>query len=115
MGRVKSGWIGVAVAGVLVLAMGCVNADFEGDVEEASTKHSTVQLEARSVQFEQISWQSGIGGDAWRNKLPDQSVNVCECSGLACQEEWVDSNFGCDICVTIQCASLAPEHVCVSC
>ena len=104
----------VALAGLLALGMGCVNADFDDEFEE-TTEIAPVALEAINVQFEQISWQSGIGGDDWLNKLPDQAPGVCECTGHACMEDWVDSNLGCDLCVAVRCPGVQTEHVCVSC
>ena len=115
MAWVKSEWGGLAIAGVLALALGCVSADFESEDLEESTAASPVAMEAINLQYEQITWQSGIGGDSWLNKLPDQAPNVCECTGQACMEDWVDSNLGCDLCVAVRCPGVAPEHICVSC
>jgi hypothetical protein len=103
------GWM---VAASLLLGGGCtVEA-----IELEDDKPVPSALESLEASFEQISWQEGrFGAEDWRNKLPDPPMGPCECTGDSCAEEWVDSEFGCDVCVAIRCPGEAPEHVCVSC
>jgi hypothetical protein len=106
---------GLVIAGVLALAMGCVHADFESEYVDETEPGSAVAMEVINVQVEQIAWDWGMEGEGWRNKLPDQEPGVCECTGHACMEDWVDSNLGCDLCVAVECPGVGTEHVCVSC
>lgn len=109
MGKHGMGWI-VVVS--LVLGGGCAVDPIELRDDEPVPS----ALETMEASFEHISWQHGqLDADGWRNKLPDEPLGPCECTGEDCAEAWVDNEFGCDVCVAIRCPGEAPEHVCVSC
>lgn len=115
MGRVKAGWLGMAMAGALVFALGCVNADYEGPAPDQPSEQLFMAAETLDLQFEQISWESGPGGGGWLNELPNPAATLCDCTDLSCRQEWVDDNLGCDLCVVVSCSGTGPQHTCVPC
>jgi len=37
-------------------------------------------------------------------ELESEGPNVCACAGQRCVSQWIQANFGCDICVHVDCA-----------
>ena len=110
MGWFNRGWGIVVVAGTLSLAGACLDAEVGEELPP-----EPVLLEALDLNYEQISWDRDLGGDGWRNELPGQPGELCECNGDGCYANWIDTNVGCDVCVVVRCPSQEPQHVCVSC
>ena len=99
------GWIGF----VLISMTGCA---YEGELGPSST----AQLQSIEA-FEQIDWQLEIGEmGEWRSQLPGMSgpVNPCQCPGRECLDDWVEHNFGCNVCVSYSCGE-GVNHVCTPC
>ena len=43
------------------------------------------------------------------------SNSVCQCDSQTCLDQWVDTYFGCNVCVVFNCDAGSYSHSCVSC
>lgn len=89
--------------------LACMPIDFS---EEEGETPPPISVDSPYPGFEQVVHQT-FGERDWRF-APEGPTDPCLCDGYDCLQDWTETHYGCDICVTLLCDGSA-SHVCNAC
>ena len=116
---------------MVVVAVGCV-AQSDSDVQQSATPMMVgeanwyvVSYSGGVVSYQQAQFEldpakapaHGVYSSSYsmiHTYVTDYIDDPCLCRAEGCLDDWVDSHFGCDVCIVFSCDDTMP-HACRSC